>query len=697
MQLHIMKNIADKFISLTDLASGYVDDLISRAKMTEHLFMIIIASVIGVLAGFGAVGIRILIEFISELSFPGEGNLLENIMAAPWYIKVLIPAVGGLIVGPIIYYFAPEAKGHGVPEVMQSVLIKGGLIRPRVALVKAFASAVTIGTGGSVGREGPIIQIGSSLGSTVGQFFQVPSRRLKTLVGCGAAAGIAAAFNAPVAGALFAVEIILMDFAAVQFVPIVIASVMATVVSHTFEGDFAAFTVPHYSLVSPYEVGFYAVLGLLSGLISWLFIKVLYFFEELWDENIRVKPYIKPMFGGLLIGGIALLFPQIMGVGYDSITLALSGEHIWDLALILIFLKILATSITLGSGGSGGIFAPSLFMGAMLGAFFGYFVHMLFPEISASPGAYALVAMGGMVAGTTRAPITAIIIVFELTKENAIILPLMVTCTISMILSSKLSRESIYTLKLLKRNIKIKDRAEVNVLKSLRVKDVYSPEFETIREDTTFNEVVNRLITKKLPYLSVVNMKGEYMGVISINTIKELLFEKDSLNYVVIAGDVVDPAIKTCSFNNNCKEVLLLMQSCDYDGLPVLDPENENRQIGIIWRRDIDAAYQKEVNLIELSSDLATKITHSNTEADVHFIEGYVITEIPVPPQFAGHSIRELQIRVKYGVDVLSIKNVTDKGHDIKAIPHGDYRFQKTDSLIIAGEIEKINILKSLM
>ncbi|MCB0748494.1 MAG: chloride channel protein, partial [Ignavibacteriae bacterium] len=193
--------------------------------------MIIVAIIIGVLAGFAAIGIRALIEGISLLSFPGTGSILENIISTPWYLIIIIPAIGGLIVGPLIYFFAPEAKGHGVPEVMQAILLRGGTIRPRVAFVKAIASAITIGTGGSVGREGPIIQIGSSLGSSVGQFFKLPSSRLKTLVGCGAAAGIAAAFNAPIAGALFAVEIILMDFAVAQFSPIVISSVLATVVS----------------------------------------------------------------------------------------------------------------------------------------------------------------------------------------------------------------------------------------------------------------------------------------------------------------------------------------------------------------------------------------------------------------------------------------------------------------------------------
>jgi len=631
--------------------------LVDRVKMTEHLFMIIVAIIIGILAGFGAIGIRALIKEISDLSFSGDGNLLSNIMNSPWYIKLMIPAIGGLIVGPIIYFFAPEAKGHGVPEVMQSVLLKGGTIRPRVAFIKALASSITIGTGGSVGREGPIIQIGSSLGSTVGQFFKVPARRMKTFVGCGAAAGIAAAFNAPIAGALFAVEIILMDFAVAQFSPIVIASVMATVVSHHFEGDFAAFQVPGYNLVSSAEIIFYFALGICTGLISWVFIKVLYYFEDFWDNKIKIPDYYKAAIGGLLVGSIALFFPQVMGVGYDSINIALNGQFIWYIAFTLIFVKIIATSLTLGSGGSGGIFAPSLFMGAMVGVVFGILAHSNFPDITAEPGAYALVAMGGLVAGTTRAPITAIIIVFELTKDYDIILPLMVTCIISTILSTKLSRESIYTLKLLLRNINIKERAEINILKSIFVKDIYSKDFAVIPENSKFNDIVESIISQRLPYITVVDSQSNIMGMISIHTIKDSMFEKDSLQFVCIAGDICDKNIFTASLYDDCKTVLEKMDKCGYDGLPVVNPEEPNKQVGIIWRKDIGNAHRDEMEYHEMTSDLADKISIANVEKDVRFLEGYVIAEIHIPEQFVGRSIMEPSLLTRLGLYLWQIIN----------------------------------------
>ena len=664
--------------------------------MTEHTFMIVVAIIIGVLAGFSAIGIREMIKFFSEISFPGPGNVLQNIIATPWYLIIIIPVVGGLIVGPIIYYLAPEAKGHGVPEVMQAILLKGGQIRGRVAFVKAVASAISIGTGGSVGREGPIIQIGSSLGSFVGQFLRVSPKRLKTLVGCGAAAGIAAAFNAPIAGALFAVEIVLMDFAVAQFSPIVISSVMATLISHTFQGNFAAFIVPKYQLASPVELGFYFILGAASGLIAFFFIKTLYYFEELFDNKIKIPEYFKPALGGIGIGIIALVFPQIMGVGYDSINIALTGKMIWYFAIALIFMKILATSLTLGSGGSGGIFAPSLFMGAMLGYFFGTFVHSYFPTITASPGAYALVAMGGLVAGTTRAPITAIIIVFELTNDYRIILPLMITCIISMIISSKLSRESIYTLKLVLRNIGLKEGIETNVMESIYVKDVYRKEFETINVNDNFSQIVNRVIRGKEADFPVINSEGQVIGMISIHDIKDYLYEKESLQNLLIAGDISNPNFETLLLEDHCQIALDKLRKSSFGGLPVIDNVNSKKLIGIIWRKDIQDAYDREIEKRELTSNLASLITMKEDEPMVHFMEGYSIIEIASPKIFVGKSIRELNIRSEYGVDVLSIK-INDKGKEkINAIPSPDYVIKKEDTLIIAGEIKNINFVRNL-
>ncbi len=690
-------NVRLTFYKIARYLSKRNSQLLEKANLTEHTFMIIIALIIGVLAGFSAIGIRALIEFISDISFwGGDGTILERIQATPWYWVLIVPAIGGLIVGPIIYFFAPEAKGHGVPEVMQAIFLQGGKIRPRVAVIKAFASAITIGTGGSVGREGPMVQIGSSLGSTIGQFFKVPTNRMKTLVGCGAAAGIAAAFNAPIAGALFSLEIILMDFAVAQFSPIVISSVMATVVSHAFEGDFAAFQVPRYELVSPEELIFYLILGILSGVASYLFIKLLYSFEDWFDGLQKVPEYLKPLIGGIAIGVIGLLVPEVMGVGYDTINFALNGNLIWYAALALVFIKILATSVTLGSGGSGGIFAPSLFMGATLGVFFGGLLHQLFPTITATPGAYALVAMGGMVAGTTRAPITAIIIVFELTNDYHIILPLMITAIISTIISSYFTRESIYTLKLLRRGIAIKEGSEVNVMKSIYIRSVYEKDFQIIHPQDNFNLVINKIVQNSGREFPVVNDKNEIVGIITVDSVKDFLFEKDELKDVLIAADIMTTKFETVALDDNCQSAIDKMKKLDYETLPVTESSNSKKIVGIVTVKDIQEAYNKEVERLNFADTLASGIRMADENEELHFLEDYSILQIKVPPKFIGHSIRDLNIRAKYGVDILSVKTHSKKRELIKAIPSPDYVFKENDVIIVAGEQRNINILKNL-
>ncbi len=464
---------------------GYLD----RVKMAEHTFMVILAVIIGLVTGYGALGLRYLIHLIEVISTGHLEYSLEMVASLPWYQKLLMPALGGLIVGPIVSFFSKEVKGHGVPEVMESIALRNGLIRPRVVIAKILASSICIGSGGSSGREGPIVQIGSAIGSTLGQWLQVSKDKMRTLVAAGAAGGIAAAFNAPVAGALFAVEIIFGDFGVMQFSPIVISSVTATVVSRHYLGDFPAFIVPKYALITPWELFFYAGMGLLAGIAGLFFIKLLYGLEDFFD-GWDFPDYLKPALGGLLVGGMGIYVPAIFGVGYEGINRALMGHLSWEFLLVLLVLKIVATSLTLGSGGSGGIFAPSLFMGAMLGGAVGTVVHEAFPTITATSGAYAMVGMGAFVGAVTHAPITAIVIIFEMTNDYTIILPLMIATILAVLFTTRLQPESIYTLKLVKRGINLFKGKEINVLKALQVKDVYKTDVEKIPYNMPFKSLV---------------------------------------------------------------------------------------------------------------------------------------------------------------------------------------------------------------
>ncbi|MGD2126392.1 MAG: chloride channel protein [Desulfobacteraceae bacterium] len=555
--------------------------------------MAALATIVGLAGGFGAIGFRYLIDFFQSLSYGAKGNLLEAVTAIPWYWKVWVPALGGLVVGPLIYLFAREAKGHGVPEVMEAVAMRKGVIRKRVVFVKSLASAISIGTGGSVGREGPIVQIGSAIGSSIGQLLNVSAERIRTLVGCGAAAGIAATFNAPIAGSMFALEIVLGDFGLATFSPIVISSVVATAVSRHFLGNSPAFIVPAYQLISAWELPIYVLLGLFCAVVAVSFTYTLYRLEDLFDR-LKFPEYLRPLLGGLMLGLMALIFPHILGVGYPAIDLALMGRMSWVLMSFLIVSKILATSITLGTGGSGGIFAPSLFLGAMVGGFFGTVVHALLPGMTASSGAYSTVGMAAVVGGTTHGPLSAILILFEMTGNYRIILPLMIACIISSVASGQLLRDSIYTLKLARRGVNIKAGKEVNILKSIPVSEAMNPKVETIPEGWSLGKLAEKISKSKYNSFPVVDEQGDLTGILSYLDYHDVVSDED-LEHLVVAKELATPKVVTVSLKENLHTALEKITAKDFSILPVVSPDNPKQLLGVLTRRDIMGAYNKAV------------------------------------------------------------------------------------------------------
>jgi CIC family chloride channel protein len=567
-------------------------NVISGLKTNEHTLMILMAIIIGALGGYGAVGFRWLIIFFQGIFFGDDGGgFLGLLMDLPWYKKLIPPIVGGAIVGPLVYFFAKEAKGHGVPEVMEAVALNGGIIRKRVVLIKSLASAICLGSGGSAGREGPIVQIGSAIGSACGQIAGVSADRMRTLVGCGAAAGIAATFNAPIAGAMFALEIVLGEFGIATFSPIVVSSVMATIISRMYLGDYPAFIIPHYALVSAWEIPLYMLLGVISGVVGIAFTVFLYKTEDLFDA-VKLPDYTKAAVGGLLIGVIGIFFPHIFGVGYDSSGLALLERLSFIMVFALIFLKILATSLTIGSGGSGGIFAPSLFIGSMTGGAFGYIVHSLLPNITATSGAYSLVGMGAVVAGATHGPLSGMLILFEMTGDYKIILPLMLSCIISNIMATHIKKGSIYTLKLFRRGVDIEAGREVNIMKSLLVKDVMTREVETVSENMSLEKLLSSTISSKYSSFPIVDGKGLLTGIVTFQDFKEILFEKQ-LGRLIVAKELSTPNVITITENENLDSALKKIGFRNIEQLPVVDESNPRKILGILSRRDIFAAYNK--------------------------------------------------------------------------------------------------------
>ncbi len=561
----------------------------------EGTFLMILAVVIGFLSGLGSVGFKMLIHLFKTGFWAHWGGYSGYVPGDITTLLVpLAPFIGGLLVGPISVLFPAEAEGDGVPEVLEAVVLKGGVLKLRTVFIRAFASAICLGSGGSAGREGPIAQIGSAIGSSFGQLFRMSANNIRTLLGCGAAGGIAATFNAPIAGVLFALEIVLGEWNIATFSPVIMASVIATVTERYIEGNIPAFNIPIYKLVNPVEIIFYIILGLLAGLTALLFIQSLNFFKETFENRVKVPAWTKPAIGGLLLGLICLFFPQLFGNGYNPMGQALMGNMALGLMVVLLFLKILATSLTLGSGSSGGLFAPSLYIGAMLGGSFGTLVHYLFPTLTATKGAYALVGMGATFAAAAHAPMTNILILFEITGNYQIILPIMVSCIVSTLVIKHFSPHSIYTIRLHQRGITIEAGKEVNVLQSLKVRDAMSTKMEVIAEDMPFNKILVHMTRSSYSNFPIVNRDKELTGILSFQDLRKHVFEPD-LERVVVAKDIATPHVTTVIPSDSLKDALAKLSYRNVEQLLVVDSMNSKKLLGILTRRDIITTYNKAI------------------------------------------------------------------------------------------------------
>jgi len=537
-----------------------------------------LAILVGLGAGFGAILFRYLIGTFQNFIMHNQWDYhlispVEHVRGA--WIFLILP-IGLLLSTLITHFFAKEATGHGVPEVLEAVWTKAGKMRKRVVAVKALASSITISCGGSVGREGPIVQIGTAFGSSIGQLLNLNPKIMKTLVGCGAAGAIAATFNTPIAGVIFAIEVIVLELKTRSFVPLVISSVFATVVSRVYLGNEPAFFVPEYILKSPQELIFYLILGILSGIVGVIVIKVLYGTEDLVN-GLNIPFWMKPLGAGLIVASIGYFYPQAFGVGYETISDVLQQKASFPLMFSLIGIKILSMSITLAGGGSGGVFAPSLFIGAMLGGAFGHFVHGLFPEITTSYGAYALVGMAALFSATGRATFTAIVILFEMTLDYSIILPLMFVCVTADQVSWALCKESIYSLKLKRKGLNFITDISVNLMSMTSVRSIMTTTVNSISSNMSTESFRKEFLPNGHSIYPVVNESNELLGVIS----KEYFEQEYNKNKDITLQDLITPAKSIVDINITVTEALSKVESKRDPRILVVDKKT-NRLEGII-------------------------------------------------------------------------------------------------------------------
>jgi CIC family chloride channel protein len=668
--------------------------LVDRARQARYSFMVVMAVLIGLGGGLAAILFRTLIEGATWVFSGGRTIAPEGFVGLPWWWLLLMPAVGGLLVGPLVTYLAPEARGTGVPEVMEAVARRGGSIRKRIAVFKALAVAICLGSGGSAGREGPIVHVGAAIGSLLGRIFPVPVRNLRTFVGCGAAAGIAATFNAPIAGALFAGEVILGRFGVVRFSAIVISSVVATVVSHHFIGDFPAFIVPAFSLARTEELFFHGLLGLAAALIGCAFIWALARTRGVFARLPLPEP-LKPAVGGLLVGAIALFAPRVLGVGYGSINDAMHAATPADWLALLLLAKLAATVFTLGSGGSGGVFAPSLFLGACLGGLAGLGLAAWLPGDVGSPGSYALVGAGAVVAATTRAPITAIIIIFELTNNYTIILPLMIACILATLLADRMVPHSIYHTKLIERGVDLEHRQDPNLLRRIRVHEVPVEPYRTVTEATPLDEILELAVGEGARFFVVVDATGHYRGMIQLSDLRYTHLNEDVLAPLVVAADLMHTQVPTLTPDENLD--LALKVFGDRDALPVLDPEDRRRVLRVLSRNAVIAAYNQAVLDTEMLEGAASLMVSAERARSVDLGGGSGLMELEVSPRFIGRRLRDLPLRREHEVQVVLVRrpDPTDKGWR-REVPGPDFTFAPGDVMLLVGPAEGLQRVAAL-
>ncbi|HUL20778.1 MAG TPA: chloride channel protein [Thermodesulfobacteriota bacterium] len=530
-----------------------------------------------------------------------QGVSLLTVPLDRWMV-LWIPAFGGLLSGLIVFRFAPEAEGHGTDAMIDSFHRKKGVVRIRVPIVKTIASAITIGSGGSAGKEGPIAQIGSGFASFLGSLLKIDSRDRRIMLLAGAAGGISAIFKAPLGASLFATEVLYREpeFEFEAIIPSIISSIVAYAVFTLVNGWDTLFRIPHLApVILPSELLIYGIFGVLSAGVGFFYIHVFYGMRDRLFKRLNFPRSLKPALGGLLVGGIAFFLPQVLGGGYEWIQSAIDGKLTIGLMVLLVFAKIFATSFTISSGGSGGVFAPSLFIGAMLGGFYGNLCSKLFPQFSINPSVFVLVGMGGFFAGVAKVPIASLIMVAEMTGGYALIVPLMIVSVISYLL---LGETSLYEKQVPTRVDSPAHTGDfaVDILEHISVRDALPPgrRVESILERMPFEEIMQHIANSDQHNFPVLDDKGDLKGILSLTDMRKVMLEKE-LHQLVIARDIATAGVLTVTPRDSLKTALRKMTEAEIRELPVVSDENSRRVVSMLSRKDIIRTYHDEMERIK--------------------------------------------------------------------------------------------------
>ena len=572
-----------------------------------HFHWPLVSIAVGLVAGLGAILFEELLRhalfFFLRLPTgflepqPGAGaSLVATLAVHRHWLYLIIPALGGLVSGIIVFLIAPEAEGHGTDAMIEAFHVKGGYIRKRVPFVKILASAITIGSGGSAGKEGPIAQIGAGFGSFLAGLLSLKARDRRILVLAGAAGGIGAIFHAPLGAALFAPEVLYREaeFESEALLPCIVSAIVASSIFDQWYGRTALF-FPGPVNFEPRELLSYVLFGGFCALVGYIYIKVFYGSRDHFFHRVRIPRILKPALGGALLGVIAFSFPQIMDGGYGWVQAAMEGKIFWGLMLLLALMKILATSATISSGGSGGVFGPSVFMGAMLGGAFGSLGHQLAPGWVIYPASFVVVGIGGFFAGVAKVPISSIIMACEMCGSYTLLVPLMVVATTSFLLLQRVSLYEKQTINRLASPAHFQEFAR-GVLGNMQVHEaLHQRPVTLIPENMPFAMLVKLVTGSQDSYFPVIDAQGKLIGILSVNDLRSILFE-ESLAHVVVARDVATPNVVTVSWDESLQSALDKMALLNVDELPVTREDNPDKIAAMISKRDIISYYHDRMS-----------------------------------------------------------------------------------------------------
>jgi CIC family chloride channel protein len=683
------------------MLQGYLQKKLAALAVPDYTIFIAFAVVTGIIAGLTAVLFHESIVFFNKIFFEQTTEGLYFLGAAA---VILLPAIGMFIQAMMIRVAPQTARKKGVSEVIKSVALRGGHIPFRTTIFHFLAPVISIGSGNTVGPEGPAAQIGGGVASRLGFLVGLSDSRRRIFTAAGAGAAIAAIFNTPLGGVFFALEIVLLnDFQTPTFSALILASVTASAISRIFLGNESIFMFSTPDIGSYSYLYLYAVLGLLAGLISILFIRYSSGIEHLFRTKIlrsKVPQWLVMIVIGLAMGVAGYFYKEIFGIGYIAINEILSGSITWKVILILFILKFILVPLIIHSGGFGGLFAPSLFIGACFGYLFAILLNSIW-GLDLDPTTFVLVSMGAMLGGINTIPISAIMIIFEMTKDYSFILPLMLAVIISTTMVQVILKGSVHIKHLAEQGFKINEGRETNLLKSIQVSDAKLNDIELIPEHTALPDLIGKLMESPHHTFYTVNDIGKVTGTITETELRPIITEYDHVKDVIVASDIMNPQVITIIKDNDLDYVLNLFGKWNLDQFPVVDSQDSNKVLGAITRQEVISIYNRESLKVNLASGLSKELKTIERSTSAKVSTGYSIVEVSVPQTCIGRSLSALKIRNRFGLEVLMIKqqkeflDERDNESDIIS-PDPDYKLKNTDNLVIFGLDEKIEKFRNI-